>query len=417
MKRSTERDLEASLMRRAITAVSASVSSRGGKKKNKTGLSTSEIVLKALSARKREKTMALTPHDIWKKILRKAEITDALNLGTAMVEVERVLTDDTFWRSKFLYDFPDLVEFVGDQLPRWIIPGGDPEALPEFRDLPWRRYYYVCRWFMRKCAKIVLHLGSRLQDAANYRRGLAFYPLLVRAVLIPGSTFMVSVRLYHRKRDPSPDVVLDEQLATGASVGPPTVMNIWQFCARFIVNDPSAILGPLIDAREFSGDEDYDGTRSAIRRDHARWYHRDVETNTNIIQIAVMITARLDAIVHMGFVDSHLDLANPEGIGPFISWITSSVPLASRNDVETEGVDMDSLWFRYMAHDELGGALAKLERTVVNGNTMFRTFIFNNWRSFDSIKLLMHRGRHLKVITDKKTKKKQYLIGDTVQEQ
>ncbi len=316
-------------------------------KKSKVSLTTAQIVVEALR-RRGDKWRLLTPHDIWKKILVKAEITDALNLGVAMPEVQRVLSDDSFWRFKFLYDFPDLVEFVGSDLPAWIVPG-DPESLPEFRDLPWRRYYYVCRRYMRKVAKAVVILGTTVQNLAARYSWMAYYPTAIRAEMVPGSTFMVAVRLYHRPGVLSPETIQDyygnadnakltlahfspakdpraEAVipSEGSQIGNgDTLMTIWEFCSRFLVADPeesnaeiSGQIGRLSPAALFAA------------RTDARWFRRNLEMDTNIVQIALVLVAQLGVVSGRTYVDAFLRFRDDkdEGLAPFYAWVASVVP-------------------------------------------------------------------------------------------
>lgn len=370
------------------------------KKKSKKSLSTAAIVLESLGRRGKEKWRHTTPHDIWKAILRKAEITDALNLGAVIVEVQRVLIDDSFWKAKFLYDFPDLVAFVGTDLPFWIIDG-DAQALPEFRDLPWRRYYYVCRRYMRKLSKVVLALGNVMQDDANMMRRMAMYPLRVEGRLLQGSTFMVGVKLFHRPLN------LDDREG-GEQVGQgETVMTIWEYCQKFVVYDPPEILGPLLD--EDIRDEDDDASEGVpVDRGSPHWFRRDLEKNTNIIQIAVMVVARLDAIVHMGFVDEYLKLEDKLGVGPFIAWIVDSVPIVLPN-ADRSNINQ---WFQYLEEDDNhDGPLRKLQRIDARNHRMRLVFIFKDSRLYDWPQLLLTQGRQLIKVPGKRGGKARFLIG------
>jgi hypothetical protein len=261
------------------------------KKKPKTYASSQDMIIEVLR-RRTEKWRHMTPHDIWKKILLKVEITRVLDLGVKIPEVQRVLVDDAFWKSKFAYDFPDMVEFVGgDALPEWITPG-DPSAVPEFRDLPWRRYYYVVRPFMRRLAKKVLEL-VKTQDAANVYREMAHHPFIVRGTLIPGSTFMVSVTRYWRMRDKEGHraryfTYMDlNNLIDGSEAE----MTVWEFASRYIVSDMREIAIPLINERH---------NFQRVNRGERRWFHRNQNTETNIIQLAVVMPMMLDQSVEGG---------------------------------------------------------------------------------------------------------------------
>lgn len=301
------------------------------RKKGKMTRSTAEIVMDIVRKPGREKWRAAAPHDIWKHILLRAEITDALNLGVGLAEVARVLLDDSFWKAKWAYDFPDLLEFVGNELPNWVKPG-DPKARTMFRDLPWRRYYYVCRLHMRRIAKMVLwhvdyaqQIGSRIYPTPHYRFGS-------RSRLVEGSTFMVAVTLYHRaEQDDGRNMRIDIDLSlphlnvgykqiTGEQIGDgPTIMTIWDYCRQFVAASPFA--GP--------GDD-------------PSYFQRDLQTNTNIIRIAVVSTASVSRFFREKWAFQVFRPMSVNGSTPFVSWIaTTHHPL-----------DLNTLWFEHTGYTE-----------------------------------------------------------------
>jgi hypothetical protein len=97
---------------------------------------------------------SLPPEDL-ERVLLHSEITTLLSSASESPNIAAFLSFDDFWRRKFLYDFDDLVQFVGTDLPDWIIPH-DIEAPPSRAHLPWKRYYYAIRFLMRQLYRYMI---------------------------------------------------------------------------------------------------------------------------------------------------------------------------------------------------------------------------------------------------------------------
>ena len=364
------------------------------KKKHRTALTTAEIILRAINNRP-QKWRQWTQHDIWKKILLKAEITDALNLGNQIVEIEKVLHDDTFWRAKFIYDFPDLVEFVGTELPSWITPG-DPEADPEFRDLPWRRYYYVCRLYMRRCVKLLLLLGNELQDEyASQNSNIGYHRMQIHGTRVPGSTYMVNVHLYHRNGpiglvnslfNASKAVLNAEHISNrGKKIGEPVTMTIWEYCRDFILHEPhDSIVPRAVYNRLEKVDSIFARLTSSDRFD------RNLETNTNIIRTAIVNIAASESYTNADYIGKQ-KLFKP--IEPLLCWIVRDY-----NHQMTKPVKAN-IWFSDLRNPDDIGLQWELLRKLV-----FDTKFANPAKCLE----LKKSGRTLR----KRENGTKYLIGE-----
>ena len=373
-----------------------------------------EAILEVMDASARERrndNVPMLPIDVWDLIAVRCEITDVLRMalggegspnpfigigkGMKMVgipDLQRILRRDHFWERKFMYDFPDLVEFVGTELPEWIIPG-DPEAEPEFRDLPWRRYYYVCRYFMRTLFKMMLFLGDAVQDDMAQQTATAFHPLKLDSDILPGSTYMVRVRMYHRN--------LDMDTPFGPIYGPvstePAIMTIWEYCSRFILRDPHETLDPM---RPFPVPS-------------TEWFNRDLRTNTNIIRAFMVNTLAYNDIMQDDILFTiFYDWMTRASMEHFYTWMFRAQPVEEvKFDISDEGKRVprplkNRFWVQHLIDPALDpGDRVREEahmQLVIRGVSLILEYDED---------FFLERGRHL--IRGPASRK--YLIGDSIE--
>lgn len=80
------------------------------------------------------------PIDVLHLIAIRMDIRDVLRLATQSTGAAIILQDNMFWFKKYQYDFPEVYDLNKEF---------DPSIIDTTKRQPWRRLYYVVRYFMR----------------------------------------------------------------------------------------------------------------------------------------------------------------------------------------------------------------------------------------------------------------------------
>lgn len=104
------------------------------------------------------------PRDVFRLIMIATDISTILKASSKCMDIQKLVLDDSFWKAKFLYEFP---ETGIKEIPEWACKyQGNTPFQKRFQSQPWRRLYNI---MYRVIFALKVYFCKSLQPTSNIR--------------------------------------------------------------------------------------------------------------------------------------------------------------------------------------------------------------------------------------------------------
>jgi hypothetical protein len=106
------------------------------------------------------------PKDLIPMLISRMDIREVLDLAQESLIVFRIVHDDAFWKRRFMRDFREVIYLRNALGSSYEPPAHETRA---FEHGPWRRFYYVTRYWLRAAFKKTFAVRSVFQEFSNFQ--------------------------------------------------------------------------------------------------------------------------------------------------------------------------------------------------------------------------------------------------------